>query len=190
MEGHQNCMRNGRPDTGFLYWRWKPRECELPPFDPERFLEMMRSKTWALIGDSISRNHVQSLLCMLSAVCFWIFFGNKIYTHTHMYTVEVQTHALTIPKRIIYLCISYVFGFLMSSLDLLVTWLVIYCFYFPAFLCLLYFCVSFLSSTLFLFHILVYSRIKLLHHIMKLWTTCALVGISIPRMPGCYISKQ
>ncbi|KAG6636626.1 hypothetical protein I3843_11G121000 [Carya illinoinensis] len=68
IESHQNCMNNGRPDTGYLYWRWNPRDCELPPFDPERFLEMMRHKTWGLIGDSISRNHVQSLLCMLSTV--------------------------------------------------------------------------------------------------------------------------
>ncbi|KAF5478121.1 hypothetical protein F2P56_004708 [Juglans regia] len=68
IESHQNCMNNGRPDTGYLHWRWNPRDCELPPFDPERFLEMMRHKTWGLIGDSISRNHVQSLLCMLSTV--------------------------------------------------------------------------------------------------------------------------
>ncbi|KAL0542335.1 hypothetical protein IC582_022440 [Cucumis melo] len=68
IEAHQNCMKNGRPDTEYLYWRWKPRDCELSKFDPQRFLEMMRDKTWALIGDSISRNHVQSLLCMLSTV--------------------------------------------------------------------------------------------------------------------------
>ncbi|XP_050269042.1 protein trichome birefringence-like 23 [Quercus robur] len=68
IESHQNCIDNGRPDRGYLYWRWNPRDCELPPFDPERFLETMRDKTWALIGDSISRNHVQSLLCMLSQV--------------------------------------------------------------------------------------------------------------------------
>ncbi|XP_044486637.1 protein trichome birefringence-like 23 [Mangifera indica] len=66
IEGHQNCMRNGRPDTGYLFWRWKPQNCQLPPFNAEKFLSMMRNKTWALIGDSISRNHVQSLLCMLS----------------------------------------------------------------------------------------------------------------------------
>jgi hypothetical protein len=65
---YTNCMNNGRPDTGYLYWRWNPRDCDLPPFDPVRFLEMMRNKAWALIGDSISRNHVQSLLCMLSTV--------------------------------------------------------------------------------------------------------------------------
>ncbi|KAK6947896.1 Trichome birefringence-like, N-terminal domain [Dillenia turbinata] len=68
LEDHQNCMRNGRPDTDYLYWRWSPRDCELPQFDAPRFLEMMRNKSWAFIGDSISRNHVQSFLCMLSQV--------------------------------------------------------------------------------------------------------------------------
>ncbi|XP_022970086.1 protein trichome birefringence-like 23 [Cucurbita maxima] len=68
IEAHQNCMKNGRPDTEYLYWRWQPRDCQLPKFDPQRFLETMRDKTWALIGDSISRNHVQSMLCMLSTV--------------------------------------------------------------------------------------------------------------------------
>lgn len=68
IEGHQNCMRNGRPDSGYLYWRWNPRDCELPRFNPERFLNFMRNKWWAFIGDSISRNHVQSLLCILSQV--------------------------------------------------------------------------------------------------------------------------
>ncbi|XP_057810347.1 protein trichome birefringence-like 23 [Salvia miltiorrhiza] len=68
IEKHQNCMKNGRPDRGYLYWRWKPRGCDLPRLDPWRFLDLMRNKSWALIGDSISRNHVQSLLCMLSVV--------------------------------------------------------------------------------------------------------------------------
>lgn len=68
IESHQNCMGNGRPDSGYLYWRWRPEKCELPPFNAEKFLYLMRNKTWALIGDSISRNHVQSLLCMLSTV--------------------------------------------------------------------------------------------------------------------------
>lgn len=68
IEGHQNCMRNGRPDVDYLYWRWNPHECQLPPFDAGRFLELMRNKTWAFIGDSISRNHVQSFLCVLSVI--------------------------------------------------------------------------------------------------------------------------
>ncbi|KAM7261232.1 hypothetical protein ACFE04_026707 [Oxalis oulophora] len=65
IENHQNCMTNGRPDSEYLYWRWKPRDCDLPRFDPVRFLDSMRNKWWAFIGDSISRNHVQSLLCIL-----------------------------------------------------------------------------------------------------------------------------
>lgn len=68
IEDHQNCMKNGRPDSGYLYWRWKPRDCELPKFDPGKFLHLMRNKSWAFIGDSISRNHVQSMLCILSQV--------------------------------------------------------------------------------------------------------------------------
>ncbi|XP_021911788.1 protein trichome birefringence-like 25 isoform X3 [Carica papaya] len=68
IENHQNCMRNGRPDSDYLYWRWNPRDCGLPRFNPERFLDLMRNKSWAFIGDSISRNHVQSLLCILSQV--------------------------------------------------------------------------------------------------------------------------
>uniref|UniRef100_A0A452Y700 Trichome birefringence-like N-terminal domain-containing protein n=1 Tax=Aegilops tauschii subsp. strangulata TaxID=200361 RepID=A0A452Y700_AEGTS len=66
IDDHQNCMRNGRPDTGYLHWRWKPYECDLPPFDEIRFLGAMRNKAWGLIGDSILRNQVQSLICLLS----------------------------------------------------------------------------------------------------------------------------
>ncbi|XP_068666010.1 protein trichome birefringence-like 25 [Aristolochia californica] len=68
LEGHQNCMKNGRPDNRYLFWRWKPLDCELPQFDSRRFLGAMQNKHWAFVGDSISRNHVQSLLCMLSQV--------------------------------------------------------------------------------------------------------------------------
>ncbi|XP_020593592.1 protein trichome birefringence-like 26 [Phalaenopsis equestris] len=68
IEAPQNCMRNGRPDTDFLYWRWKPFGCELPPFDPFKFIKAMKNKSWAFIGDSIFRNHIQSLLCLLSKI--------------------------------------------------------------------------------------------------------------------------
>ncbi|KAM0939431.1 putative PMR5 domain, PC-Esterase [Dioscorea sansibarensis] len=68
IEPPQNCMKNGRPDTGYLYWRWKPFGCDVPLFDAEKFLEVMRNKSWALIGDSILRNHVQSLICLLVKV--------------------------------------------------------------------------------------------------------------------------
>ncbi|KAJ4770114.1 Protein trichome birefringence [Rhynchospora pubera] len=68
IESPQNCMTNGRPDREYLYWKWKPYGCELPAFDAEKFLDSMRNKSWALIGDSILRNHVQSMLCLLSRI--------------------------------------------------------------------------------------------------------------------------
>ncbi|RVX04046.1 Protein trichome birefringence-like 23 [Vitis vinifera] len=42
--------------------------CQLIETHQNCFLELMRNKAWALIGDSITRNHVQSLLCILSKV--------------------------------------------------------------------------------------------------------------------------
>ncbi|KAJ9682966.1 hypothetical protein PVL29_018810 [Vitis rotundifolia] len=47
----QNCMKFGRPDTEFLKW-WKPDECELPMFDTAQFLELVRGKSIAFIGNS------------------------------------------------------------------------------------------------------------------------------------------
>ncbi|KAG6485152.1 hypothetical protein ZIOFF_053681 [Zingiber officinale] len=68
IEPPQNCMKNGRPDTEYLFWRWKPNDCDVSPFDAKRFLDTMKNKNWALVGDSILRNQVQSLICLLSKV--------------------------------------------------------------------------------------------------------------------------
>ncbi|EEF48826.1 conserved hypothetical protein [Ricinus communis] len=62
----KNCFKHGRKDTDFLNWRWKPDGCELPRFDPRIFFAIVRGKTMAFIGDSVARNHVESLLCLLS----------------------------------------------------------------------------------------------------------------------------
>ncbi|CAA3009109.1 ALTERED XYLOGLUCAN 4-like [Olea europaea subsp. europaea] len=64
----RNCFLNGREDRDFLHWRWKPDQCELPRFSPETFLSTLRGKTMAFIGDSIGRNQMESLLCLLSTV--------------------------------------------------------------------------------------------------------------------------
>ncbi|CAN0902603.1 Protein YLS7 [Linum grandiflorum] len=61
----QNCQGNGRPDREYESWRWKPSQCDLPRFDGKKFLELMRGKTIAFIGDSVARNHMESLLCLL-----------------------------------------------------------------------------------------------------------------------------
>ncbi|KZV57455.1 protein ALTERED XYLOGLUCAN 4-like [Dorcoceras hygrometricum] len=62
----RNCFMHGRKDRDFLHWKWKPNKCELPRFDPENFLTVLRGKTMAFIGDSIARNQMESLLCLLS----------------------------------------------------------------------------------------------------------------------------
>lgn len=65
---NQNCIRHGRPDLGYLYWRWRPNQCGLPRFEPEAFLGLLRNRHLAFIGDSMARNQLESLLCMLSTV--------------------------------------------------------------------------------------------------------------------------
>ncbi|XP_074591157.1 xyloglucan O-acetyltransferase 1-like [Curcuma longa] len=62
----QNCMEHGRPDTGYLYWRWQPRSCPLPAFDPTAFLDLLAHKHLAFVGDSMARNQLESLLCLLA----------------------------------------------------------------------------------------------------------------------------
>ncbi|KAJ1280851.1 hypothetical protein BS78_04G263800 [Paspalum vaginatum] len=64
----QNCMKFGKPSLDFMRWRWQPDGCDLPRFDAARFLEAMRGKSMAFVGDSLARNHVKSLLCILSQV--------------------------------------------------------------------------------------------------------------------------
>ncbi|XP_021763497.1 protein trichome birefringence-like 19 [Chenopodium quinoa] len=68
IQEHQNCMKYGRPDTEFMKWRWKPNDCELPVFDPIKFFEIVRNKSMAFVGDSVARNQMQSLICLLSRV--------------------------------------------------------------------------------------------------------------------------
>jgi hypothetical protein len=85
-------MMNGRPDMGYLHWRWKPYRCDLQPFDGVRFLDAMRNKAWGLIGDSILRNQVQSLLCLLSKVNAKMPMYLQLYVLSHGYKIESLLH--------------------------------------------------------------------------------------------------
>ncbi|KAK9276661.1 hypothetical protein L1049_006197 [Liquidambar formosana] len=64
----QNCIIHGRPDLGYMNWRWKPKQCQLPRFDPNSFLQLLQNKHLAFVGDSMARNQLESLLCMLASV--------------------------------------------------------------------------------------------------------------------------
>uniref|UniRef100_A0A0D3GEL8 Uncharacterized protein n=1 Tax=Oryza barthii TaxID=65489 RepID=A0A0D3GEL8_9ORYZ len=63
----QDCVGNGRPETGYLDWRWQPASCELPAFDAAAFLAAARGRHVAFVGDSMARNQAESLHCLLAA---------------------------------------------------------------------------------------------------------------------------
>ncbi|PKA62367.1 hypothetical protein AXF42_Ash009252 [Apostasia shenzhenica] len=66
---HQlNCQRNGRPDSDYERWRWKPHWCFIPRFNGLDFLGRMRRKRMMLVGDSIMRAQWESLVCMVESV--------------------------------------------------------------------------------------------------------------------------
>ncbi|KAJ4974064.1 hypothetical protein NE237_007238 [Protea cynaroides] len=62
----KNCGKHGREDVDYLKWRWKPDGCDLHRFDPKSFLRIVNGKKLAFIGDSVARNQLESLLCLLS----------------------------------------------------------------------------------------------------------------------------
>nr|GLL40145.1 protein trichome birefringence-like 36 [Ipomoea trifida] len=62
------CAKNGRPDSDYEKWRWKPNGCTIPRFDALDFLGRMRKKRIMLVGDSITRNQWESLVCLVQSV--------------------------------------------------------------------------------------------------------------------------
>jgi hypothetical protein len=60
-----NCLANGREDTGYLKWRWRPRRCDVPRFTAGAALERLRGKRVVFVGDSMSRTQWESFICML-----------------------------------------------------------------------------------------------------------------------------
>ncbi|XP_024017385.1 protein trichome birefringence-like 10 [Morus notabilis] len=61
------CSEHGRPNNFYTKWRCQPKDCNLPRFDAGTMLEkLIRNKRVVFAGDSIARNHWESLLCVLS----------------------------------------------------------------------------------------------------------------------------
>ncbi|KAL9684648.1 hypothetical protein QQ045_022089 [Rhodiola kirilowii] len=124
-----NCMKFGRPDSDFLRWKWQPDGCELARFDAGLFLENMRNKAMAFVGDSVGRNQMQSLICLLSSVTYPVdqsenyttdIINNRRWYYTEYnftlammwapYLVKVRDEASTTGQRS--------FGNIMMQLDL------------------------------------------------------------------------
>ena len=63
----KNCAKYGK-QMDYVNWRWKPHGCDMARFQPQLFLKIVQGKTLAFVGDSIGRNQMESLLCLLSQV--------------------------------------------------------------------------------------------------------------------------
>ncbi|XP_026423030.1 protein trichome birefringence-like 41 [Papaver somniferum] len=65
IEREYSCRHNGRPDSQYEKYRWKPQGCELVRFDGKDFLKRFRGKSILFVGDSLSKNQYESLICLL-----------------------------------------------------------------------------------------------------------------------------
>ncbi|PKU72681.1 hypothetical protein MA16_Dca010251 [Dendrobium catenatum] len=63
-----DCVKYGRPDREYLRYRWQPDgECVLPAFDGMEMMRLWRGKKVLFVGDSLSLNMYNSMLCLLYA---------------------------------------------------------------------------------------------------------------------------
>ncbi|CAL5403122.1 unnamed protein product [Camellia sinensis] len=66
IENDFNCLKNGRPDLRYLKYKWQPhRAATYLGFDGRVVLKRFEGKSIMFVGDSMSQNQWQSLICML-----------------------------------------------------------------------------------------------------------------------------
>lgn len=64
IDERQTCRGKGK---SFLDWEWQPSGCDLPLFDPSRFLELLRNRIMAFVGGRIPPS--SPLLLIRSFAC-------------------------------------------------------------------------------------------------------------------------
>ncbi|GAB2284330.1 hypothetical protein Dimus_018791 [Dionaea muscipula] len=60
-----NCLKNGRKDQMFLHYQWQPQSCRLARINGKELLQKFRGKSIMFVGDSLSLNQWQSLICII-----------------------------------------------------------------------------------------------------------------------------
>ncbi|KAF0901691.1 hypothetical protein E2562_006171 [Oryza meyeriana var. granulata] len=97
VRGSEDCVRNGRPDTGYLDWLWQPTSCQLPAFDAAAFLAAVRGKHVAFVGDSMARNQAESLVCLLgSAFPYHLVYRDPKPRKRKFWRWAFPTHGVTV----------------------------------------------------------------------------------------------
>ncbi|XP_059631660.1 protein trichome berefringence-like 7 [Cornus florida] len=96
-----DCSANRRRDTGYLKWRWKPKNCELLRFDVRAILEMLRGKRVVFVGDSLSRTQWESMICLLMTGVedkrsVYEVNGNRITKHIRFLGVRFSSFDFTV----------------------------------------------------------------------------------------------
>lgn len=69
-------------------YRWQPAGCALPALEPLRFLECMRGRRLAFVGDSVSNNFREALLCGLGRKGAPTTVGKRAHYAEYNFTVE------------------------------------------------------------------------------------------------------
>ncbi|KAF5941024.1 hypothetical protein HYC85_022191 [Camellia sinensis] len=62
------CHKHGRPDLGYQYWRWQPRNCNLKRWNVTEMWEKLRGKRLMFVGDSLNRGQWISMICLLQSI--------------------------------------------------------------------------------------------------------------------------
>ncbi|KAJ8769021.1 hypothetical protein K2173_024017 [Erythroxylum novogranatense] len=63
-----NCIANNKSNAREINkWRWQPKACDLPAFDPYVFLHTYSDTNIGFVGDSLNRNMFVSLFCIMKS---------------------------------------------------------------------------------------------------------------------------